>query len=76
MLKIVESTNRRAVEALLSPERSRDTATDRRVATIVSDVRRKGDRALLKYATSLDGLTGPIEISRPEMQTAAATVSK
>ena len=76
MLKIVESTNRRAVEALLSPERSRDAATDRRVATIVSDVRRKGDRALLKYAKSLDGLTGPIEISRPEMQTAAATVPK
>ena len=76
MLKIVESTNRRAVEALLSPERSRDAATDRRVATIVSDVRRKGDRALLEYAKSLDGLTGPIEISRPEMQTAAATVPK
>ena len=76
MLKIVESTNRRAVEALLSPERSRDAATDRRVATIVSDVRRKGDRALLKYAKSLDGLTGPIEISRPEMQAAAATVPK
>ena len=76
MLKIVESTNRRAVEALLSPKRPRDAATDRRVATIVSDVRRKGDRALLKYAKSLDGLTGPIEISRPEMQTAAATVPK
>ena len=76
MLKIVESTNRRAVEALLSPKRPRDAATDRRVATIVSDVRRKGDRALLKYAKSLDGLTGPIEISRPEMQKAAATVPK
>ena len=76
MLKIVESTNRRAVEALLSPKRPRDAATDRRVATIVSDVRRKGDRALLKYAKSLDGLTGPIEISRPEMQAAAATVPK
>ena len=76
MLKIVESTNRRAVEALLSPKRPRDAATDRRVATIVADVRRKGDRALLKYAKSLDGLTGPIEISRPEMQTAAATVPK
>jgi histidinol dehydrogenase len=76
VLKIVESTNRRAVEALLSPKRPRDAATDRRVATIVADVRRKGDRALLKYAKSLDGLTGPIEISRPEMLTAAATVPK
>jgi histidinol dehydrogenase len=76
VLKIVEFTNRHAVAALLSPERSRDAATDRRVATIVSDVRRKGDRALLKYAKSLDGLTGAIEISQPEMQTAAATVPK
>ncbi len=76
MLKIVESTNRRAVAALLSPERLRDGATDRRVATIVSDVRRKGDRALLRYAKSLDGLDGPIEISAREMQKAAASVPK
>jgi histidinol dehydrogenase len=75
-LKIVESTNQRAVAALLSPERSRDAATDRRVATIVSDVRRKGDRALLRYAKSLDGLTGSIEISQSEMQEAAADVPK
>ena len=66
--------NRRAVEALLSPERARDAATDRRVATIVSDVRRKGDRALLRYAKSLDGLNGPIEISAREMHKAAASV--
>jgi histidinol dehydrogenase len=76
VLKIIESTNRRAVEALLSPERSRDAATDRRVATIVSDVRRKGDRALLRYAKSLDGLNGPIEIFAREMHKAAAGVPK
>ncbi len=50
VLKIVESTNRRAVQALLSPERVRDAATERRVATIVADVRRGGDAALLRYA--------------------------
>lgn len=76
MLKIVESTNRRAVDALLSPGRSRDAATDRRVAAIVADVRRKGDRALLRYARSLDALDGPIEISAREMQKAAASVPK
>ena len=76
MLKIVESTNRRAVDALLAPERARDAATDRRVATIVSDVRRKGDRALLRYARSLDGLKGPVEISAREMRKAAAGVPK
>jgi len=73
-LNLVESRDRRAVDALLSPRRTRDAATDRRVATIVADVRRNGDRALLRYAASLDGLTGSIEISRREMRSAAARV--
>ena len=59
----MEATNRRAVEALLSPERTRDAATDRRVATIVADVRRNGDRALLRYAKTLDRLNAPVEVS-------------
>jgi histidinol dehydrogenase len=73
-LKIVESANRRAVDALLSPERTRDATTDARVATIVADVRRKGDRALLQYAKSLDRLSEPIEVSLSEMKRAAAQV--
>ncbi len=73
-LRIVDSTNRRAVSALLSPERTRDAATDRRVAAIVSDVRRNGDRALGRYARELDGLNGPIEVSRDEMRRAARDV--
>ncbi len=73
-LKIVESSNRRAVDALLSPERTRDAATDAHVATIVANVRRKGDRALLQYAKTLDRLSGPIEVSRAEMRQAAAKV--
>ena len=50
MIRIVDSTNRRAVSALLSPERTRDAATERRVAAIVAAVRRDGDRALVRYA--------------------------
>jgi histidinol dehydrogenase len=73
-LKIVESSNRRAVDALLSPGRARDAATDARVATIVANVRRKGDRALLQYAKTLDRLDEPIEVSRREMRRAAAQV--
>ena len=73
-MRIVESTNRRAVSALLSPERTRDAATERRVAAIVSDVRRNGDRALGRYARELDGLSGPIEVSRAEMRQAARKV--
>ena len=74
MLKIVESTNRRAVDALLSPERARDKTTDARVATIVADVRRKGDKALLQYAKTLDRLSEPMEVSRTEMRQGAARV--
>jgi histidinol dehydrogenase len=75
-LRIVESTNGRAVEALLSPERTRDEVSDRRVASIVSDVRRRGDAALLQYARTLDRLSGGVEVSREEMRAAAADVPR
>jgi histidinol dehydrogenase len=75
-LKVIQSTNRRAVAALLSPARPRDAATDRRVATIVADVRRDGDRALRRYARALDALRAPLEVSRDEMRKAAATVPR
>ena len=74
MLRIVESTNRRAVRALLAPERARDHVTDRRVAAIVGDVRRRGDEALIRYARRFDRLDGPIEVSRDEMIAGARQV--
>lgn len=74
MLKIVDSSNRRAVAALLSPRRTRDAATERLVATIVDDVRRGGDRALLRYAQQLDRLDGPLEISLDDMRAGAKLV--
>jgi histidinol dehydrogenase len=76
MMKIVESSNQRAVDALLAPERTRDAATERRVAKIVSDVRREGDAALRRYARSLDRLTGPLEVSGDEMRRASAAIPK
>ena len=74
MIKIVEATNRRAVRALLAPERVRDAATDRRVARIVSDVRKGGDAALERYARRFDKIEGALEISIEEMREAAAVV--
>src|SRR5215212_885301 len=74
MLRIVESTNRRAVRALLAPERVHDAATDRRVAKIVGDVRREGDAALVRYATALDRLAGPLEVGSDQMRRDAKTV--
>ena len=73
-MRIVESTNRRAVTALLSPARVRDAATEKRVATIVNDVRANGDAALTKYARALDRLDGPIAVSLEEMRAAARQV--
>ena len=73
-MRIVSSTNRRAVRELLAPERVRDAATERRVAAIVSAVRRGGDAALIRYATQLDRLEGPVEVSIDEMRTAAKRV--
>ena len=73
-MKIVASTNRRAVASLLSPQRVRDAATEARVAAIVADVRRSGDRALTRYARDLDGWSGPLEIGTDAMREAAAAI--
>lgn len=73
-LTVVESRNARAVAALLSPERSRDAATERRVASIVGDVRSGGDLALARYARKFDRLDQPVEVSMDEMRAAAAQV--
>ena len=73
-MRIVASTNRRAVASLLSPQRVRDTATESRVAEIVADVRRTGDRALKRYARDLDGWSGPLEIGTDAMREAAGSI--
>ncbi len=74
-MKIVSSTNRRAVAALLSATRIRDRATESRTAEIVARVKRGGDAALVRYARELDGLTGPIEVPRRRWDTAARTLA-
>ena len=74
-MRIVESSNRKAVAALLAPVRAHDAATARAVARIVADVRREGDRALLRYARRFDQLDDAIEVSRAEMKVAAAGVA-
>ena len=61
-IRIVSSSNRRAVEELLSAARIRDRATEKSAAMIVDRVRKGGDSALKLYARKLDGLTGSIEV--------------
>ena len=74
-MKIVDSTNRRAVATLLAPERTRDAATERAVAKIVAAVRERGDAALTEYAQRFDGLRDPIEVDVDEMRSAARAVA-
>jgi histidinol dehydrogenase len=74
IIRVVPSTDARGVRALLSPARTRDAGTERRVADIVADVRRRGDAALAAYARTLDGLNGAMTVAVEEMRAAARTV--
>jgi len=73
-MRIVESTDARALARLMVPSADRDRALERRVRAIVDAVRNGGDRALERFARRFDGLTGPIEVSADEMRAAAARV--
>ena len=61
-MRLVQSTNRRAVAALLSATRVRDRVTERKAAAIVERVRVGGDAVVARYARQLDGLSGSIEV--------------
>ena len=74
-IRIVDSRDERAVAALLDRAPGRDLTFERRVSRIVSDVRRRGDRALVSYAKRFDGLKGDVEVTRAEMQRGAASVA-
>jgi histidinol dehydrogenase len=71
MIKIVHSTNRAEVDALLKPSVIRDQATEKKAATIVEHVRNGGDEALRAYAKALDGWSGPLEVSRKQIEAGA-----
>ena len=74
-MRIIASSNRAAVRALLSASRTRDASVERRVGRIVADVRRNGDRALRRYAVALDDLEGALEIPPATWERAAASLS-
>jgi histidinol dehydrogenase len=76
LIRIVDASDRRAVDDLLSVARVRDVATEQRAATIVAAVRAGGDRALRRYATELDGLRGPLEIPQHEWKRAAESLPR
>jgi len=73
-MKIIESTNKRAIEQLFAKKESSDRVFERKVAAIVQKVRTGGDKALLRFAKQFDNLSLPIEVSREEMEAEAAKV--
>jgi histidinol dehydrogenase len=73
-MKIIDSSNRRALERALARDRRLDRAFERRVAAIVDRVRDQGDAALIRFARRFDGLAAPIEVTEPEMRAEAARV--
>lgn len=74
-MRIIDASNKRAVEALFAKKESTDRVFERKVNAIVQKVRTGGDRALLRFAKQFDNLTAPMEVSREEMEAQAATVS-
>jgi histidinol dehydrogenase len=75
VIKICKSDDTRTVQKLLDRRPGRDPRLERRVATIVARVRREGDRALIRFARELDGLSGPLEVTREELQRGAREVA-
>ena len=71
-IRIIRSSDTAAVDALLAAERGADRLLERRVADIVSRVRRSGDRALVAYARRFDKLSRPIELTPEEVREGAA----
>jgi histidinol dehydrogenase len=74
MLKIVQSTNRQAVASLLSAARIRDRVTETGAGDIVRAVRRGGDAALKRFARTLDGNAGRLEVPKGTWVREAAKV--
>ncbi len=74
MLRIISSSDTKALARVLAPSVARDTSVDRRVAAIIADVRKGGDRAVVAYAKRFDALSGDVELTAAEIAAGAAKV--
>lgn len=73
-MNFIDARNRSAIQRLIERRGGTDAAVARRVRQIVTAVAKGGDAALTGYARRLDGLDGPLEVSRAEMNRLAKTV--
>ena len=70
-MKIIDSSHTRAVRRLVERSDTSDSEIARQASVIVAGVRRRGERALASYARRFDGVTGPLEVTRQEMEDGA-----
>jgi histidinol dehydrogenase len=73
-VKIIDASNRRALDRAVAARSDHDRAFERRVSAIVERVRIEGDRALVRYARRFDRLSASVEVSIQEMRSQAAGV--
>ena len=74
-MRIIESSNRRELDAYLAHTPARDPAVLRQAARIVARVRDEGDRALRAYARRFDGVNALVVADRSVMRDEAAKVA-
>jgi histidinol dehydrogenase len=72
MLRLISAADARSLAKVVDHGAGRDIALERRVATILADVKKSGDRAVIAYAKRFDALTGAMEVTRDEMADGAA----
>ena len=75
LFKIIDATDRKALERVLARDRTIDRRFTSRVAAIIEQVRRRGDPALFRFARRFDGVGPPLEIGLDEMRAQARSVS-
>ncbi len=75
-MRLISSSDTRRVNALLSQSTGRSPTVERRVAKIIADVREHGDEAVRRYARTLDGLHGPLELSLADLRQGSRGVPK
>src|SRR5436190_7718638 len=74
-MRIINASDKRAIGRLLARGGRGDRALHRRVRTVVDRVRSDGDRALLRFARTFDGLRTPLEVTAEEMREQASRVA-
>lgn len=74
MMRVIDASNKRAIDRLLDRREAHDPAFERRVRAIVDRVRAGGDRALLRFAKKFDDVRPPLEVSADEMRRQAVRV--